>query len=398
MADDLRTEVTSPRGPLFKFCSADSAVAILEHGQIFITSPLDLNDPFEMRPGWTEEHEARQHLNEQMQSELTAGMPVFAAMADGSPLPIGSMPRLEVRSPMEVESQRGIADGLNQKAFEILHRHFRVLSLVSELFSSTGGDELPKDGESGEEATLMWAHYADQFQGICIALDPTGFENGIQMGGIAVEYPPERRGLATTFYDSYLTIGQSPSAENEAKIRQSFIDFLTAKSPAWKYENEVRMIYELANFLRSPSYRRVELACQRCRARGEPPSKCKQAFFRDAVHLPPNAIRAIIFGADCPSLAVERILKIVSDGPFKNVRTYWSSLHSARYAVHYIEADAEYIRFFYEHRDTIMAGAKGHYTRGPKGLVYIPTRKGEMHDMDKMSERDKDDQSQIAQP
>jgi hypothetical protein len=66
--------------------------------------------------------------------------------------------------------------------------------------------------------------------------------------------------------------------------------------------------------------------------------------------------------------------------------------------VHYIESDAEYIRFFYEHRDTIMAGAKGHYTRGPEGLVYIPTRKGEMHDMGKMSARGKDDQSQIVQP
>jgi DUF2971 family protein len=193
--------------------------------------------------------------------------------------------------------------------------------LVSELFSSTGTDELPKDGESGEEATLMWAHYADQFQGVCIVVDPTAFENGIQMRGIAVEYPSERRGLPTSFYDSYLAIGQSPSAENEAKLRQSFIDFLTAKSPAWKYENEIRMIYELPQHLKSPAYRRVELACARCQSRGRSPTECKQALFRDAVHLPPNAIRAIIFGADCPSLAVERILKIVSNGSFENVRT-----------------------------------------------------------------------------
>jgi hypothetical protein len=396
VADAPKIEVTSRPRPLFKFCSAEGAAAILEHNQIFVTSPLDLNDPFEMRPGWTDEHASRQNLNEEMRTALTTGMPVFSARTEG-PVYIGQMPRLEVQPPIDVESQRGIADGLNERAFEILHQHFRVLSLVPELFlCSEPGDVLPADGESGEEATLMWSHYADQFQGVCLALDPTAFDNGTQPGGITVQYPPERRGLPTTFYDSYLTIGRSPSTDEEAKLRQSFIDFLTAKSPAWKYEKEVRMIYDLPKHLKSANYRRVELACPRCQARGEPPSKCKQALYRDAVHVPPDAILAIIFGADCPSVAVDRILKIRSGAPFKNIRIYWSSLHSARYAVHYIEADAEYIRFFYEHRDTIMAGAKKHYTRGSKGLIYIPARKSEMYDMDKMSARRQDGESETA--
>jgi hypothetical protein len=92
--------------PLFKFCSADGAAAILAGGQIFVTSPLDLNDPFEMRPGWTTEHEARQYQNELKRSELTAGMPMFAATKDG-PVYIGPMRPLGVQEAIDVESQRG---------------------------------------------------------------------------------------------------------------------------------------------------------------------------------------------------------------------------------------------------------------------------------------------------
>src|SRR5712692_5138061 len=141
------------------------------------------------------------------------------------------------------------------------------------------------------------------------------------------------------------------------------------------------MLYDLAELLNSPSYRRIDFACAECRARGVGSEQCKQALYRDAVHLPSSAILAVIFGADCPSLAVEQILKILSADAFKNVVTYWSTLHSARYAVHYIRADANYIRFFYEHRDSIVAGAKGHYMRSNDRLTYIPSKKTEMYDM-----------------
>jgi hypothetical protein len=91
-----------------------------------------------------------------------------------------------------VEAQRGIADHLNQQTFEALHRHFRVLSLVADLFPTVGdGGVLPDDAESGEDATLMWSHYADQFQGVCLVLNPTAFDNGIKAGGITVQYPAE---------------------------------------------------------------------------------------------------------------------------------------------------------------------------------------------------------------
>jgi hypothetical protein len=168
-------------------------------------------------------------------------------------------------------------------------------------------------------------------------------------------------------------------------LRQAFIELLTFKSPAWKYENEVRMIYDISDLGESPNYRRVEIACDECRGRSNPPANCKQAFYRDAVQLPPVAVLGVIFGADCPSAAVDRILEILEDKSFKEVRRYWSSLHSARYAVHFMAGDAEYIRFFYRHRDNIIADAKGHLVRDDKGFARLPSRKGEMRDMTRYS-------------
>ena len=138
--------------PLFKFCSADGAKGILENNCVFVTSPLDLNDPFEMRPAWTAEHERRRFLNVKRRDEMMAGAPAFAAMADGSLVPIAPLPRHETQPAMDVESQRGIADGFHGRVFEILHERFRVLSLVRGLFSVAGND-----GESDERATLKWS-------------------------------------------------------------------------------------------------------------------------------------------------------------------------------------------------------------------------------------------------
>jgi hypothetical protein len=60
--------------PLCKFGNADGAAKILEFNTIFITSPLDLNDPFEMRPAWTNTHELEQFEERQIRDQLMAAM------------------------------------------------------------------------------------------------------------------------------------------------------------------------------------------------------------------------------------------------------------------------------------------------------------------------------------
>lgn len=134
---------------LFKFCSGAGAISILKDNSIFITSPLDLNDPFEMRPGWTDEHQKRHFQDEQLRSKMAVGMPLHIATNDGLK-PVGTMPYFPPQQLGSVESHRGIADQYNSLVFGFLHSKFRILSLVEDLFEITNGE-----GESDVQATLM---------------------------------------------------------------------------------------------------------------------------------------------------------------------------------------------------------------------------------------------------
>jgi hypothetical protein len=69
---------------LFKFCSGAGAISILKGNSIFITSPLDLNDPFEMRPGWTDEHQNRHFQDEQLRSQQVVEYKVQYVKSDHS--------------------------------------------------------------------------------------------------------------------------------------------------------------------------------------------------------------------------------------------------------------------------------------------------------------------------
>lgn len=191
---------------LFKFCSGDGAGHILRRNEIFVTSPLDLNDPFEMRPAWTEEHEKRFLQDQQMGSNLTAGFPVMVAMEGGKLKPAGIMPYIPPRKPSPVDSQRGTSDMYNAGPFRFLHSQYRVFSLVGDLF-----DLAMEEGESDFHAILMWSHYADEFQEVCLALDTAHFDNGVREGGYQVTYPPERQSLPPSYYDCYQSL-HSPTS------------------------------------------------------------------------------------------------------------------------------------------------------------------------------------------
>ena len=378
---------------VFKFCTAAGGIAILQNRSIFITSPLDLNDPFEMRPAWTDEHAQRHHEDQKRRNNMMAGMPLLAPMQDGTVRRIGSMPQLEEQALGPVEHQLGIADMHNERVFRLLHEHYRVLSF------STGILDLEKSHDvSDEHTTLMWSHYAESFQGVCLAFDSTKFENGIKTGGFPVDYSPTRRSLPASFYDVYQSVkaervefggvrfeadsdsGLLTMAHNrEERLRDHFITFLTQKSPAWKYEQEVRMIYDLPTIRASQHYAAPKFPCEHCNKEKKTWEDCKSPTYRDALRVPPEAMLAVILGTDICKAGVVAILSALDCPDFAHVRVYWSSLHADQYVLQYNRDDKDagerYSLFMQEQRERQTAQAKGHVRYEPNVTRYIAAKK-----------------------
>lgn len=365
---------------------------------------MDLNDPFEMRPAWTDAHEKRRHEDEARKNEMLEGIPVLAAMKDGTAPCIGTMPKRTQKPVTSVESHRGIADGLNGHVFQLLHNHYRVLSF------STGILDLENShAESDENTTLMWAHYADSFQGVCLAFDSSQFENGLKQGGVAVDYSPNRVGLPPSFYDVFSKMtgdrgvfqGFCFEADpdtgllltqqvREEKLEEHLINFLSKKSPAWKYEKEALMIYGLNKTRSSANFTQLQFACNICRKASKTADQCGNATYRDVLRWPAQAIRAVIFGTDINVPEMTAILALLNTPEFAHVAIYWTSLHSDKYVLQYSRDDRSkgdiYSTFIQDNRARQMANAKGHtgfrddgtgyFVRAKKTLNYVMAPNG----------------------
>ena len=366
---------------VFKFCSAAGGAAILRHQSLFITGPLDLNDPFEMRPAWTDAHEQRHREDRELRNKMMACSPLFLATESGLK-PMGRMHRLEEQPSTPVDSHRGIADTHNAEVFRLLHERFRVLSFA------TGILEIGKShAESTEDSTLLWSHYADSFQGVCLAFDPTQFENGIKDGGFPITYSPSREGLPPDFYDVYRKLyGGSPTGHyaspSEDPHWRAMVGFLTQKSPAWQYEQELRMIYDFADTSKRDKFDRVLTPCERCRSQQRAVDQCPNSTYRDVISVPPPAIRAVIFGTDVGTKETAEILRLLELPEFSHVLVYWSSLHSEHYVLQFNldiskrEDEQSYSMHMQRLMEKQIAMAKGHMFMGPHGLKYRPSKKG----------------------
>lgn len=284
--------------PLLKFTDAKGAASILRTGSVYVTSPLNLNDPFESRPNWPPSHEESKHQEECALSEHMATNPPGGVLISPSTPP-----------KMPVQQHFGIADRRNAHVFEHLHQRYRVLCLSADIL------DLSNDfGKTRPEASLLWAHYADKFKGVALALDSGAFDNGIQSGGFTIEYKEERVALPYVRYSRSLERMPHPS---------ECIDLLTRKSPIWGYEQEIRMIYDLSVFRDSPNHHVHEAI--------------------DAVRLPPAAFTAVVFGIDCPPESVREIESLTKSGDFGHLRFFSTAIPSDGYGVQYSEKTAQEI-------------------------------------------------------
>ncbi len=361
---------------VYKFCNATVGESIIETKRLYITSPLDLNDPFEMRPAWTEHHEKRSH-----EEQLARNQSI-------SPLPTNK-PDLT-----SVDQHRGVADIRNQKAFALLHKKYRVLSFA------TGIMDPNHPTGSNESNTLLWAHYADSFQGVCLGFDSGKFDTGIKAGGFPVAYDLSRKSFAPSFYDAHPSVNcniikdsgrifhQDPEGGlylTESEFQEIETDrvlaFLTSKSPAWAYEKEVRMIYDLDKFRSSPNYVKCT-SCRECKIQNKLQCDCDSATYNDAVTLPATALQSVLFGTDISISGVSAIWNLLEDPSYNHVKIYWSSLHSDRYELQYNlderPSSKRYSKGIQKLQSESVSLAKGHIKKNNSGQFhYIPSKKGQ---------------------
>lgn len=361
------------RFPFCKFSRAEGAQKILNFNSVFITSPMDMNDPFEMRPQWTQEHEDHQTEFRNRRNQLSAGMPLMICTTEGLK-PGGIMPDLGEEPKHKVEDLWGFTDNNNRAVMEFLHEQFRILSLVRHVL-----DVEQDHYVSRTEDLLMWAHYADMFQGVAILLDPEKMNCGIKpwkaRPGWPIRYKKERISLPVWLYDHLHGHPVQITPEMVDCVSGSIMTLIRTKAVGWRYERETRLIYDKKKLLPKEDFDQILDACHECKAAKNSVEACQHQLAFDAVKFPPEAVAAVIFGPECPIDYVEPITKILREDRYKHAKLYRSVFHGQDYRLQYMRSDADDIEIFQRAHTERVAISKGNIKPTAAGFNF-PTFAG----------------------
>lgn len=343
--------------PYCKFSRAEGAQKILDHNSIFITSPMDMNDPFEMRPQWTQEHQDHETEFRNRRNKMSAGMPIMICTTEGLK-PGGFMPDLEQEPKRSVEEMWGFTDTHNRAVMEFLHQRFRILSLVRHVLN------VEKDHyNSRTEDILLWAHYADMFQGVAILFDPKKMTCGVkpwkERPGWPIRYKKERISLPVWFYDCLRGYPMQITDEMNRYVSGCIMTLLRTKAAGWRYERETRLIFDTEHLLPAEDFDVISDTCPECKANNNSIEECQHRLAYDAVKFRPESVEAVIFGPECPIDYVEPITKILREDRYKHAKLYRSAFHGQEYRLQYMRSDPEQIEIFQREHTKRVAMSKG---------------------------------------
>ena len=247
-------------------------IPILESGEIRITNPSTLNDPFEVLP------RIMPTTKEQIQDRLTD--PSFRETMRETLLAEG-----EIKNPSEFEqyllnNESSIINKL--LTFFKNNPHFsdpkRYRDEIGELFGVTSFSRTAGD-------ILMWSHYAEKHRGFVVGFDP----------GILDEY------LCKVIYSSERV--EYSNMLFTSTSNYLFFKILRTKSLHWSYEKEIRAI----------------LPWEIC---------TKKDDGHQYLPFPPEMVRRIIFGSEC-SIKTE-LLKIAAQ-KYPNIEIFETQPNEALY-------------------------------------------------------------------
>jgi hypothetical protein len=286
---------------LYKFSDAAGALGILSSQCLRTKSPLDFNDPFEAFPSYDEERK----------NYMIATRREFYARF-GQP-GIGSLTAEGNEEDIPVESWVGLNAQQHDQFFERVYALYRVLCF-----------------SKAPTATLLWSHYASSHRGIAIGFDLTStvFPKGQIPEGIHVKYREDRRDhlLPVDYYrhnglNAFYTPPEGFSMlhdgtlirieDHNALYVESLIKILSSKHDPWKYEEELRLLYNLAK----PDQDGLDHESD-----------------HDVARITPEMITEVIFGYHCPVSEIEVTAELLKDRyPFAKLG--YVDLHPYEYKV-----------------------------------------------------------------
>lgn len=187
---------------LFKYCTAEVGLKILETGKVRFTPPNEFNDPFDLNPAHNFTDEDLDRVTKDQINKTYAFFPP-ADKVDYQKFYKDNFMHLRQRAEQNL---RQLEPALPQMAYDSLSKHFGVFCLTEH-----------------KSSLLMWAHYADSHKGCIVEVSLRGKVPEHLYGLNPVTYCKER-------------------PEYHYGDREINTKHLFTKSTQWEYESEWRMI------------------------------------------------------------------------------------------------------------------------------------------------------------
>ena len=201
----LHTQYNWPRF-LYKFRTTENADwlrSLIVDNTLYLNSPRDFNDPFDMR------------------GSLVIKGGIDALIARYRELPGDA--RILKRA--IADARRGVAiEGLQAYVTRTLNPQSEFEGMIKEQGVHCFSSRIARERLSGPRSNLMWSHYADSHKGLCLQYEVA--RDAVLVSAVKVEYGfgyPEINWL-------------SPEFPNEV------LKCVTTKDKCWEYEGEWRYI------------------------------------------------------------------------------------------------------------------------------------------------------------
>jgi hypothetical protein len=268
-------------GTLYMYCPP-TAVALLLDRRFKITSPHQLNDPFEFAPAfvgraskaWLLKHFSQEHVirEEYSISKLDMSYEDYAKWSEQN---------RETSVESLYKRQEHVRSEAKKRLSEISDKS-KVLCLSARC-----------------DGLLSWALYADKHRGFVIGLD-----SGILTPSSLVKISYSRKRPSINLKTALIA--------NSTKMMELWRRAVRTKSPEWKHEREYRCIFRKEH------------------AKRELGENGNETFY---VGYNPSLIREVIFGANCQPETVSTIDEALEDPEFHNVTRLTACLDERRFRV-----------------------------------------------------------------